>query len=159
HHLFNSFCDFIARRARQRAILVILEDLHWADDSTLSLLGHLAQRLSTLPILAVATYRDLEPNASPGLAKTLADLLRRRLTTAIRLAALQHDEIAQMLRSLSGRVPPVAVVNEVYRETGGNPFFIEELFHHLEEENRLYDANGSFHTELRIAETDVPPSV
>src|SRR5260370_32959035 len=64
-----------------------------------------------------------------------------------------------MLSSLSGQAPPAAIAAEFYRETEGNPFFVEELFRHLEEENRLYDSDGIFHTELRVAELEVPRSV
>jgi adenylate cyclase len=158
-HLFNCFCDFIARVARERTTLLILEDLHWADDSTLSLLVHLTQRLSGLPMLVAGTYRDAELNVSDALAKTLENLTRDRLATVIRLTGLQREEIAQMLSGLSGQAPPAAIAAEFYRETEGNPFFIEELFRHLEEENRLYDSDGIFHAELSVAELEVPRSV
>jgi DNA-binding winged helix-turn-helix (wHTH) protein/tetratricopeptide (TPR) repeat protein len=158
-HLFNCFCDFVARRAREQAILLILEDVHRADDSTLALLAHLAPRLSELPLVVVATYRDPELEVSPSLTKILEELLRRRLAAAFRLVELRCDEIAQMLGSLSGRLVPAAVVKEIYDETKGNPFFVEELFRHLEEENRLYEASGVFRTELKIAAAEVPRSV
>ena len=55
-----------------------------------------------------------------------------------------------MLNSLSGKSAPAAVVSEIFAETEGNPFFVEELFRHLEEENRLYDSAGQFRAELKI---------
>ena len=64
-----------------------------------------------------------------------------------------------MLNRLSGMPPPVKVVNEIYDETEGNPFFVEELFLHLKEENRLYDSSGVFRSELKIGELDAPQSV
>ncbi|MBV8358651.1 MAG: hypothetical protein JO189_12035, partial [Deltaproteobacteria bacterium] len=158
-YLFNCFRDFLARRASERAILLILEDLHWADDSSLALLVHLAQQINELHLVMVATHRDSELDLSPALARTLEGLLRRRLATAIRLERLKHEEIALMLRSLSGRVPPAGVVNEILAETGGNAFFVEELFRYLEEEHRLYDADGAFRAELKVAEDEVPRSV
>ncbi len=158
-HLFNCFFDFAARIASQQPALMILDDLHWADDSTLALLDHLTQRLSDLPLMVIGTYRDAELNVTPSLAKTLEDLLRARLATRVRLTGLPRDEVAAMLTSLSGKSPPAAVVGEIYAETQGNPFFVEELFRHLEEENRLYDSAGEFRSELKIAELDAPPSV
>jgi predicted ATPase len=158
-HLFNCICDFIGRMSRDHATLLILEDLHWADDSSLWLLGHLARRLSGLQLMVVATYRDVELDISPGLARTLEEFLRGRLATGIKLAGLERNEIVQMLRSISGQEPPVAIVNKLYDETAGNPFFVEELFRHLEEEHRLYDADGVFRPELEIAEAEVPASV
>jgi len=158
-HLFNCFFDFVARIASVQPTLMILEDLHWADDSTLSLLDHLTQRLSDLPLMVIGTYRDAELNVTRGLAKTLEDLLRERLATRVRLKGLPRDEVAAMLNSLSGKSPPAAVVGEIFAETEGNPFFVEELFRHLEEENRLYDSSGQFRSELKITELEAPPSV
>src|SRR5208282_4910924 len=74
--LFNSFSNFFARRSREQPTLLMLEDLHWADDSTLALINHLSQRHSELPLLMIATYRENEIDISPGLSKTLEDLIR-----------------------------------------------------------------------------------
>ena len=158
-HLFNCFFDFVARIASEQPTLMILEDLHWADDSTLSLLDHLTQRLSDLPLMVIGTYRDAELNLTRPLAKTLEDSFRGRLATRVRLKGLPRDEVAAMLNILSGKSPPAAVVGEIFAETEGNPFFVEELFHHLEEENLLYDSAGQFRSKLQIAELDAPPNV
>ncbi len=158
-HLFNCFFDFVARMAAQQMVLIVLEDLHWADDSTLSLLDHLAQRVSGLPLMLIGTYRDAEANLTGGLAKTLDGLLRGRLASRLSLKSLPRDQVGVMLNGLSGKSAPAGVVSEVYDETGGNPFFVEELFRFLEEENRLYDSAGQFRTELKVAEADAPPSV
>jgi adenylate cyclase len=157
--LFNSFCDFAARVARESPTLLIFEDLHWADDSTLALLSHLAHRLPALPLLVVCTYRDLEMNLTPGLAGLLEDLRRGHLAIGVPLKGLPSDEVAELLGNLSGQPPPPTVVNEFYAETKGNPFFVEELFRHLAEEDRLYDATGGFRSELKIAELDVPHGI
>src|SRR3984957_15742973 len=157
-HLFNCFFDFVARIASERPTLMILEDLHWADDSTLSLLDHLTQRLSDLPLMVIGTYRDAELNVTRPLAKTLDDLLRGRLATRVRLKGLPRDGGAAMLEGWSGKSAPAVVVGEVFAETEGNPFFVEELFRHLEEENLLYDSAGQFRSKLQIAELDAPPT-
>src|ERR1700731_899082 len=158
-HLFNCFFEFVARIASEQPTLMILEDLHWADDSTLSLLDHLAQRLADLPLMVIGTYRDAELDVTRPLAKTLEDLLRGRLATSVRLKGLPRDEVGAMQNSLSGQSPPAAVVGEIFAETEGNPFFVEELFRHLKEENRLYDSSGQFRSKLEIAELDAPTSV
>jgi DNA-binding winged helix-turn-helix (wHTH) protein/tetratricopeptide (TPR) repeat protein len=158
-HLFNCFFDFVARIALEQPTLMILEDLQWADDSTLSLLDHLTQRLSDLPLMVIGTFRDGELNVTRPLAKTLEDLLRGRLATRVRLKGLPHDGVAAMLNTLSGKSAPAGVVGEVFAETEGNPFFVEELFRHLEEENLLYDSAGQFRSKLKIAELDAPPNV
>ena len=158
-HLFGCVLDFAARIASERPTLMILEDLHWADDSTLSLLEHLTQRLSDLQLMVIGTYRDAELDLTRGLANILEASLRRRLATSMTLSVLPRDEVAAMLKSLSGKSPPASMVSEIHTETDGNPFFVEELFRHLEEENRLYDSAGRFRSELKIGETEAPPSV
>jgi DNA-binding winged helix-turn-helix (wHTH) protein/tetratricopeptide (TPR) repeat protein len=158
-HLFNSFCDFTARLVSEQPTLFIVEDLHWADDSTLSLLDHMVKRLSKLPLLIVGTFREAEVDLSPRLAQTLEDLLRGHLASRIRLKTLLLDDVAEMLTRLSGMSPPAKVVREIYDETGGNPFFVEELFLHLKEENRLYYSSGDFRAELNIGELDAPRGV
>jgi DNA-binding winged helix-turn-helix (wHTH) protein/tetratricopeptide (TPR) repeat protein len=158
-YLFTCFGDFLARFARTQPALLMLDDLHWADDSSLALLDHLVRRLSDLPLLIVGTYRDVELDLTRGFAKTLENLLRGRLLNPIRLKGLPRDDVAQLLRGLSGQSPPATVVGEIHAETEGNPFFVEELFRHLEEENRLYDAAGQFRAELKIGALEVPASV
>jgi DNA-binding winged helix-turn-helix (wHTH) protein/predicted ATPase len=157
--LLNSFFGFVARAASARPALMILEDLHWADDSTLALLDHIARRLSVEPLMIICTYRDAEINITPVLAQTLENLIRGRLASEVRLRRLPRGEVAAMLSSLSGKPPPEGVAAEIFAETEGNPFFVEELFHHLEDEDRLYDAEGQFRSTLRIGEFDAPPSV
>jgi predicted ATPase/DNA-binding winged helix-turn-helix (wHTH) protein len=158
-HLFNSFCDFIDRRCEEQPALVILEDLHWADDSTLSLLDHLTLRLSVLPLMIVGTYRDAQMDVARGLADMLDGLLRRRMIKEVRLKGLGRDEVASMLTSLSGKSAPNALVNKIHAGTEGNPFFVEELFRHLEEENRLFDSSGRFRSDLEGSDLEAPPGV
>jgi DNA-binding winged helix-turn-helix (wHTH) protein/predicted ATPase len=158
-HLLNCFFDFAARVASARPALMILEDLHWADDSTLALLDHLAQRLLDQPLMVICTYRDTETSFTPVLARTLEALVRGRLATEVRLKRLPRGGVAAMLGSLSGKPPPEGVVAEIFAETDGNPFFVEELFHQLEDEGRLYDSAGQFHPKLQIGEFDAPRSV
>ena len=158
-HLFNSYCDFVARLASEQSALVILEDLHWADDSTLSLLDHLVKRLSKLPLLIVGTFRDADLDVSIALAKSLEDLLRGRSANRVSLKRLVPDDVAMMLSALSGKSPPAKVTTAIFEETAGNPFFVEELFLHLKEEDRIYDGAGGFRVELKIGELDAPRSV
>jgi DNA-binding winged helix-turn-helix (wHTH) protein/tetratricopeptide (TPR) repeat protein len=158
-HLFNSFYGFIARLNCENPTLLILEDLHWADDSTLELLTHLSQRTSGLRLMLIATYRESEVAAHPSLSRALEDLVRGRLATRILLEGLPPDEVALMLKELSGRTPPSSVVGKIYSETEGNPFFVEEVFRYLDEEKRLFDSTGNFRAQLEIVELDVPDNV
>lgn len=138
---------------------MIVEDLHWADYSTLALLDHLTQRLTTIPLLVVATYRDAELYVAGSLARSLEKLLREKAIAEVKLEGLLSDEAAMMLRNLSGQEPPAAVTSTVLAESRGNPFFIEELFRYLEAENRLYDSTGRFRAEFELSELEAPSSV
>ncbi|NIU63453.1 MAG: AAA family ATPase, partial [Pseudomonas stutzeri] len=78
-YLFNSLQEFIERAGRAQPLLLVLEDLHWADDSTMLLLQHIAQRLQEMPVLIVGTYRDVELDVARPLATGLRELARQRL--------------------------------------------------------------------------------
>jgi len=158
-YLFNSITDFLSRASRMQPLLLVLEDLHWADEPSLLLLRHLAERLEEMPILLVGTYRDVELDVDRPLAKTLEELVRRRLAHRIQLSRLPKEGVESMLRVLAGREPPPSLVDAVFSETEGNCFFVEEVFQHLLEEGKLFDQTGEWRTEVRIGEVDVPEGV
>jgi DNA-binding SARP family transcriptional activator len=158
-YLFNSIRDTLARTAERVPVLIILEDLHWADEATLLLLEHLAGSLSDMAVLVVGTYRDVELPIRPLLARTLDELLRRRCLRKVAVRRLPEEGVARMLQALSGQEPPVAVTGAVHAETDGNPFFMEEVYRHLVEEGRLLDAEGQFRADVAIGELDVPENV
>ena len=157
--LFNSVTEFMTRAARMQPLMLVLEDLHWADEPSLHLVQHLAERVSDLPILLVGTYRDVELDVDRPLARTLEELVRRRLAHRIALSRLPRDGVEAMLRALAGREPPSSLVDAVHGETEGNCFFVEEVFQHLHEEGKLFDARGDWRTEVQIGEVDVPEGV
>jgi tetratricopeptide (TPR) repeat protein len=158
-YLFNGMRDFLARVGRAQPLLLILDDLHWADDSTLLLLQHIAQQLQEMPVLILGTYRDVELDVARPLARTLEELLRQRLAHRIALRRLPQDSVSAMLRALSGQEPPKPLVESIYSETEGNPFFVEEVFQHLAEEGKLFDAQGRWRSDLEVGELDVPEGV
>jgi class 3 adenylate cyclase/tetratricopeptide (TPR) repeat protein len=157
--LFNSVRDVVERTARRRPVLLVFDDVHWADDPTLLFIEHLAEHIAELPVLIVATYRDTEVDAGRPLAKTFEDLRRRRLARWIQLGRLPEDAVAGMLRALADREAPAGLVGAIYTETEGNPFFVEEVYKHLDEEGRLFDADLNFRTDLTVGELDVPAGV
>jgi hypothetical protein len=157
--LFNAVSSFIARTARHTALLLLLDDLHWADQGTLLLLVHLAHEIAKLPVLIVGTYRDFELTPAKPLAGALDELTRLHMVEQVALGGLARAAVGQMLHALGGREPPDAVVDVIYAETEGNPFFVEELFQHLAEQGKLFDPQGAFRRDLKIKDIDVPQSV
>ncbi len=158
-YLFNSFQDFTTRLSNQRPIVWLLDDLHWADDSSLLLLQHFAQNLATLPVLILGTYRDIELEVGKPFEKALAQLVRQRLARRMALKRLPEASVADLIASLAGDQPPESLVQVIYQETEGNPFFVEEVFQHLSEEGKLFDEEGRWRADLRAEELEVPEGV
>ncbi len=158
-YLFNAFGEFIDRATRVTPIVAVLEDLHWGDEPTLLLMQHLAQQVATLPFLIVGTYRDVELDVTRPFARVLEGLLRERRAIRIPLRRLGQDEVGTLLTGLSGQPPPTELARIVYRETEGNPFFVEEVFQHLSEEGRLFDDAGRWRADLRVDDLQVPEGV
>jgi class 3 adenylate cyclase/tetratricopeptide (TPR) repeat protein len=158
-YLFNCMHEFMERSGRAQPLFLVLEDLHWADDATLLLLQHIAQRLIEMPVLIVGTYRDVELDVARPLARALEELLRQRLAHDLTLKRLPEAGVEAMLRALSGQEPPTPLVQAVYAETEGNPFFVEEVFKHLAEEGKLFDVQGHWRPDLSISELEVPRGV
>lgn len=157
--LFNSVYDLFGRAARGRPVYMKLEDLHWADESTLLLLQHIAQRLPEAPILIVATYRQLDIDAQHPLSGMLEELIRRRLVHNLSLKRFPSSGVEAMLQAMSGQSPPRHLVDAIYAETDGNAFFIEEVFKYLAEDGRLFDSSARWRSDLAIEDLDVPQSV
>jgi predicted ATPase len=156
-YLFQSVVEALQRAARTRPQLLILDDLHWADESTLALLIHLANRVARHPLLIIGTYRE-EYSEYAALARTIEELIRLDIRP-LKLSGLSRDSVARILEQMSERPVPETLVNTIFAETDGNPFFVQEVYRHLTEEGRLFDSAGNFHTDLKIDEIDVPANV
>ena len=159
HFLFSNFLGWVDRASRVSPMVLLLDDLHWADESTLLLLQHVAQHLGQLPFLIIGTYRDVDLDVARPFAEMLETLTRQRLAQKVPLDRLSPAGVGQMLVALSGQTPPPSLTRVVYAETEGNPFFTEEVFHHLSEEGRLFDEQGAWRTDLRVDDLAVPEGV
>jgi predicted ATPase len=158
-YLLHGVAEFVERAARAMPLLLVFEDLQWADESTLLLIRHLAQRISGGPVLAVGTYRDSDLKPGTPLAAVLPELLRQRLAEEILLGRLSEESVVSLLEGRAGSKPPPELVALVYSETEGNPFFVEEVFRHLHESGKLFDDKGQWRSGVQIADTEVPRSV
>jgi DNA-binding CsgD family transcriptional regulator len=110
--------------ARQRSLLLVMEDLHWADQGSLLLLEFMAHEIGAHSLLILATYRDDEVTAPQ--AQTLAELTRLG-AHRIALNGLTPDGTARLMTSVAGRRPATHVVQQVHARTDGNPFFVSEI--------------------------------
>jgi class 3 adenylate cyclase/tetratricopeptide (TPR) repeat protein len=158
-YFFNAVVSFLKRASDRFPLLLVLDDVHWADVPTLLLIEHVADQLHDMRVLGVGTYRDVELDVSRPLAVTLERMVRNRTVDRVAVKRFTHEGVAQMVEALAGRTPPDDVVRVVFEETEGNPFFVMEVFRHLAEEGRLFDASGAFRSDLTVDELDVPESV
>jgi predicted ATPase len=157
-YLYQSFSEALKRATQSRSQVLIVEDLQWADESTLGLLIHLAHRVAQLPVVLIGTYRDGHAEQNSALARTLEELIRIGIRP-LKLGGLSRDAVARMLNGLSGGQAPENLVSLIFEESQGYPFFIEEVFRHLVEEGKVFDAAGRFRTDIKIDESDVPENV
>ncbi len=158
-YVWNSFSEFIGRAAQAQPLLLVLEDLHWADESTLLLTEYLAPLLPEMPVLVLGTYRDVEMDLQHPLARVIGQLGRRRLVERINLRRLSFDGVRAMLQALAGQPASDQLARIIDRETEGNPFFVEEVYLHLVESGVLLDEHGRVRADLELAEVSVPDSI
>ncbi|NKZ05007.1 AAA family ATPase, partial [Actinomadura latina] len=130
--LHLAVADYLAGVADTAPLLLVLDDLHWADEETLALLVRLAGRLRDRRVLLVATFRQTE--VAEGLAAALAALARHE-PVRIDLGGLSPDEVAVLVRGTCATRLDDAELSAIAERTGGNPFFTRETA-------RLLDAEG-----------------
>ncbi|NOT55636.1 MAG: AAA family ATPase [Deltaproteobacteria bacterium] len=123
----ESFTTFLRHATRRQPLVIILEDIHWADASSLLLLQFIAQELRDTRLFLVVTCRDGEGGQRPQLAMTLGELARVQGSQSLALPPFTQDEVARFLVLTTARTPSPALVSAVYRRTEGNPFFVTEV--------------------------------
>ncbi len=134
---FKLIFSVLERLAAEEPMLLVLEDVHWADQTSLEILHHLAQRAHSIRLLVVATYRSDELHFGHPLRKLLGSLARDRVGVEMRLNPLTPDDTSEMLRRTLGVEPDPAFAAAIWRRTEGNPFFVEELLTVLSEDAAL----------------------
>jgi adenylate cyclase len=184
--LFNNIQEFLTRCSRVVPLAIFLDDLQWADESTLRLLQHLAPHVVTMAMVVIGAYRDIDvpaaersgvsrrldhllervrgqkraaQNKATSPTRTLDQLVAQRLARGVRIGPLSEGGVGSLLAVLARKEPPPPVTRRIFDETGGNPFFVEELFRHLKEEGRLFDPQGSWRRDLDDDEISVPAGV
>jgi len=141
YRLFESVTAFLVNASRSNPIVLMLDDLHWADKPSLLLLQHLARRVPESRLIVMGTYRDVELDRRHPLSEALSGLRREHAFERILLRGLSVGEVASLLEAgaqheLGPRGLPL--VEAIHRESEGNPFFIEEIVRHLIETGGLY---------------------
>jgi DNA-binding CsgD family transcriptional regulator len=125
--LFELLLGVVERLGARGPLVLIMEDLHWADRSTRDLVAYLATYLRNGPVLVLLTYRSDELHRLHPLRGLLGELTRNRRVRRLELRRFSRDELAEQLAGLVGEDPPAGLVGEIYARSEGNPFFAEEL--------------------------------
>jgi DNA-binding CsgD family transcriptional regulator len=125
--LFEVATEALVAAAQPSGLLIVLDDLQWADAATLRLLVHLAGGVTPARLMVAATYRDTETTGQEALRAAVATLAREASVTRVRLGGLNEAEVAAQLAAMTGWEVPGSVAAAIYRRTRGNPFFVGEL--------------------------------
>lgn len=137
--LFEAVFQFVTNISKITPLIVVLDDLQWADPSSLLLLHYLSRGIYRENLLFLGAYRDTEIEAKHPLSSVLTDLNRARLLQCARLKRFSYSEVTQMVKQILGLGEvPNEFCERIYEKTDGNPFFIEEVITSLKEEGVIY---------------------
>jgi predicted ATPase/class 3 adenylate cyclase len=157
--LFESVASFVRSAAAANPLVLILDDLHWADKPTLLLLQFLARGIARERVLLVGGYRDVELERTHPLADIVAALRREQLYERVLLRGLSFEEVKHLLRARSGQEPPDGFVQRLLEETEGNPFFVGEVLNHLAEIGAIRREEGQWVGDVSLIEENIPEGV
>jgi DNA-binding winged helix-turn-helix (wHTH) protein/predicted ATPase len=141
--LLRELTNFFEIASRERPVVLVFDDLHWADAATADAVAHLARRIARLRVLLIGTYRDraLATRGAP-FAQVRTDLLARRQLKEMALPLLAREEVTTYVSRAADPVQAVALVDRVYASSEGNPLFMSALVSHLITSGAA-DAGGS----------------
>lgn len=150
---------FVARLSQARPVAILVDDLHWADSSTLELVHHLARQLRTESVLIVATYRNVEVRHDHPLERIIRALRRDELTTIVPVRRLDPEGTAALVAASFGEQSVSREFSElIHGQTDGNPFFIQQVLRALVERGDVYREGGSWERR-EVSEIEVPDSI
>ena len=132
--LFDSITTFMKNAAHSRPLMLVLDDLHWADGSSLLLLEFLVREIQSSPLLVLGTYRDVEVSRRHILSQTLGSLIREQCFLRVQLSGLLELEVEQLIQRATAVSPPPGLSAAIHRRTEGNPLFVTEIIRMLPEE-------------------------
>jgi tetratricopeptide (TPR) repeat protein len=146
--LFDVVSRYLAEQASRTPMLIVFEDLHWADVPSLRLLGYLARTVPDASLTVVGTFRDVEIDRGSEIGRALEAV--SGAADVVKLSGLQTGEVAELLAATAGELAPTEFAREMHARTGGNPLFVREL-------SRLLAAPGR--SPADIASLPIPDGV
>lgn len=162
YRLFEAVTSYFTRLAQSSSLVVVLDDLHWADKPSLLLLQHLARRLKGSRMVIIGTYRDVDLDRRHPLSDVLGQLRRERLYERVLLRGLTSEDVNRMLESAAQHELDAAgavFAEALHRQTEGNPFFIEETMRHLVQTGAIYEKDGRWVSDRTLETLGIPEGV
>ena len=135
--LFDSITNFLKSASQTQPLMLVMEDLHWADQPSLLMLEFLAREISQCRLLVVGTYRDTEVVAGHPLNQTLGELAREPAFPQVFLGGLDEQDEGQFIELAAGFEPPSDLVKAVHAMAEGNPLFLTEVVRLLVDSGQL----------------------
>jgi tetratricopeptide (TPR) repeat protein len=137
YRVFEATSQLLAAASRGAPILLVIDDLHWADQGSLLLLRHIIRATRQAAICIVITHRNDVPEWSPEFRDLVESLRREHAPTRIALHRLSDDDVRNVIEQWTGRDSPLSLTRLVARHTEGNPMFVIEMLKHLDETGAL----------------------
>jgi class 3 adenylate cyclase/tetratricopeptide (TPR) repeat protein len=161
--LMEAIVRFVELATASSPMVIVLDDLHWADAATLSLLRHLVNASASMRALVIATYRPSDLLRTHPLTTLLADFHREPNVSRIELTGISDVEIVELIQTAAGYDigdEGVTLAHALRRETDGNPFFVTELLRHLGESGDVVQgADGRYELNTELDAVALPASV
>jgi class 3 adenylate cyclase/tetratricopeptide (TPR) repeat protein len=161
--MYAAVSGLLERAGEEESLLLILDDLHWADTPTLSLLRHVLTAGASTRAMVLGTYRDSDLSRDHPLTPLLADLRREQGVERIKLTGLDAEDVFALMEAAAGQELNEngrALAEQITRETAGNPFFASEVLLHLTESGAIAQReDGRWHIVDDLAELGLPESV
>lgn len=132
--LFDSITSFLNNASKTQPLVIVLDDLHWADRSSLLLLEFMIRQIAGSRLFLLGTYRDVEVSGNQPLSQILGGMVREPLFHSMHLNGLNQEEVGRFVEATSGVTPDSSLVEAVHSRTEGNPLFLRQIVRLLEEE-------------------------
>ncbi|MDP9238663.1 MAG: AAA family ATPase [Chloroflexota bacterium] len=158
YRLWRGVRILLAAAAAEEPVLLVLDDLHWADEGSLSLLGFLGREIARMPVVILGAYRQEEAPASHPLQRIIADLVRFRVLRHFTLGGLSRNEVASLAVGVAQTNVASGLVETLHRQTQGNPLFVEEIMRDIIQK-RHGEAGSLDVVTMRASELEAPEAL
>ena len=161
--LFAAAVGLLTEFSREQPVVLVLDDLQWADSGSLALLRQVTAAEPAMRVLVLGTFRDSELPQAPGLRETLGSIWRQKGVSRLELGGLDEPGVQALMEAAAGHrldAFGVGLADVVHRETDGNPFFVTEVLRHLRDTGAIHqDQAGHWVGTGTLDQTALPASV